>query len=314
MKKLTVFLCVCLFAVSIIAQTQQGFVKTLGRPNKPGVALQGVMIRMRGQMNQVLSGQDGRFSLVVRDKKEGDAIVLQSVRKAGYELKDQSMIGKQLVYSSRVPIEIVMVDLEQLARDKQRIEQKAYQVAEQNYQKKQKQLEGQLQSQQLTIEQYRQQLQQLQENFEKYQSLIGDMAERYARTDYDHLDSLDRVINICIENGELDKADSLIHTVFDPTTVLERNRSAKAEVRAKMELAQQIIDRANEDMEALRRDKDYALRVAALSENLAEEFLANGEKELAVDYLQKSLAIKRIIYGDDSAEVGAVQKKIETIK
>jgi len=140
------------------------------------------------------------------------------------------------------------------------------------------------------------------------------MAERYARTDYDHLDSLDRVINICIENGELDKADSLIHTVFDPTTVLERNRSAKAEVRAKMELAQQIINRANEDMEALRRDKDYALRVAALSENLAEEFLANGEKELAVDYLQKSLAIKRIIYGDDSAEVGAVQKKIETIK
>ena len=314
MKKLTVFLCLCLCAVSIIAQTQQGYVKTLGRPNKPGVALQGVMIRMRGQMNQVLSGQDGRFSLVVRDKKEGDAIVLQSVRKAGYELKDQSMIGKQLVYSSRVPIEIVMVDLEQLARDKQRIEQKAYQVAEQNYQKKQKQLEGQLQSQQLTIEQYRQQLQQLQENFEKYQSLIGDMAERYARTDYDHLDSLDRVINICIENGELDKADSLIHTVFDPTTVLERNRSAKAEVRAKMELAQQIIDRANEDMEALRRDKDYALRVAALSENLAEEFLANGEKELAVDYLQKSLAIKRIIYGDDSAEVVAVQKKIETIK
>ena len=45
---------------------------------------------------------------------------------------------------------------------------------------------------------------------EAYQALIGDMADRYARTDYDQLDSIDYKINVCIENGELEKADSLI--------------------------------------------------------------------------------------------------------
>lgn len=308
------FLFLCCLSLSAIAQTQQGLVKSLGRPNKSGVPLSGVMIRVRGQMNQVLSGQDGRFSMVVRDKKEGDAIILQSVRKEGYELKDRELIGRQLVYSTKVPIEIVMVNSEQLVKDRQRIERKAYQVAEQNYQKKQKELDEQLKSQQLTIEQYRQQLQLLQERFEKYQALIGDMADRYARTDYDHLDSIDRVINICIENGELDKADSLIHTVFDPTTVLEHNRAAKAEVHAKMAMAQQIIDKANADLEALRRDKDYAQRVAVLSENLAKEYLAQGNKTQALDCLHKSLTIKQMLFGKHSEEADAVQKEIETIK
>lgn len=302
-----------LISSTLSAQTQQGYVKTLGRPDKPGVPLSGVTIRMRGVVNAVLSGSDGKFSVLVSTKKNGDAIILQSVRKAGFELKDRDMVGRQLVFSSSVPIEIVMVNSEQLARDKLRIEKKAYQVAEQNYNAQRQKLDKELAAQHLTIEQYRQQLLQLQDRFEKYQVLIGDLADRYARTDYDHLDSIDRVINICIENGELDKADSLIHTVFDPNTVLERNRAAKAEVEAKMLLAQQLIDKANNDLEALRRDKDYALRVAKLSENLAEEYVAQGEAAQAIDCLRKSLTIKRMLYGEESEEVAAVQKKIETI-
>ena len=136
-------------------QTQQGYVKTQGRPNKPGVPLTGVTIRVRGTMNSVLSGADGRFSFLMPDKKDGDALVLQQVRKQGYELCDRELIGRQLVFSTHVLIEIV--------------------------------------------------------------------------------------INQRIENGELKRADSLIHTVFDPNTVLERNRAAKAEIQGRMHLAQEII-------------------------------------------------------------------------
>ena len=110
-----------------------------------------------------------------------------------------------------------------------------------------------MEEQQLTEEQSRQELQNLQDKYEKYQSLIDGMADRYARTDYDHLDSIDREINICIENGELEKADSLIHTVFDPNTVLERNRAAKEEAQTKMKLAQDVIDEANDEKERLLR-------------------------------------------------------------
>ena len=309
------WLLVCLmmpFAAS--AQTQQGYVKTLGRTNKPGVPLANATIRMQGVVNSVLSGKDGRFSILMPDKKKGDEIILLSVRKQGYELVDHSLIGRRQVFSPLVPIEIVMVNSDELAANKQRIERIAYQKADENYQVKLKLLEQQVKEQEITKEQYRQQLQDLQDKYEKYQSLIAGMADRYARTDYDHLDSIDREINICIENGELDKADSLIHTVFDPTTVLERNRAAKAAVQEKMLLAQEIIDKARADREALCRDVDYAKRVITLCDNLAEEYLTQENQEKARECLQQSLTIRQILYGEDSEEVKAVKQKIKEIQ
>ena len=309
------WLLVCLMmAFGASAQTQQGYVKTLGRPNKPGVPLANATIRMQGVVNSVLSGKDGRFSILMPDKKKGDEIILLSVRKQGYELVDHSLIGRRQVFSPLVPIEIVMVNSDELAANKQRIERIAYQKAEENYQAKLKLLEQQVKEQEITKEQYRQQLLDLQDKYEKYQSLIAGMADRYARTDYDHLDSIDREINICIENGELDKADSLIHTVFDPTTVLERNRAAKAAVQEKMLLAQEIIDKARADREALCRDVDYAKRVVTLCDNLAEEYLTQENQEKARECLQQSLTIRQILYGEDSEEVKAVKQKIKGIQ
>jgi chromosome segregation ATPase len=237
--------------LSLQGQTQQGYVKTIGRPNKPGVPLTNVTIRFRGLTNQVLTGKDGKFAVLLQGKKEGDAIVLQSVRKNGYELKDRELVGRSLVYSSRVPLEIVMINSVELEANKQRMEQQNYEKAEKRYQQKLKQLEKKVKEQEITAEQYRQQLQGLQDQFEKYQSLISDLADRYARTDYDHLDSIDREINICIEKGELEEADSLIHTVFDPETVLERNRAAKEAAKAKKQLGQDMIDEANDEKERL---------------------------------------------------------------
>lgn len=313
-KRHIILLLLVLTTLQGYGQTQQGYVKTQGRPNKPGVPLSGVTIRVRGTMNSVLSGADGRFSFLMPDKKDGDALVLQQVRKQGYELSDRELIGRQLVFSTRVPIEIVMVNSEDLAANKRRIEQKAYQVAERNYQNRLKQLDQQLKQQTINAEQYRKELQELQDRYEKYQMLISNMAERYARTDYDHLDSIDIVINQCIENGELERADSLIHTVFDPNTVLERNRSVKVEIQERMQLAQEIIDKANADKEAIRRDSAYAKRVIILCDNLATEYLSQGEQKKANECLQQSLSIRLILYGEESEEVKDVKQKIERIK
>ena len=157
-------------------------------------------------------------------------------------------------------------------------------------------------------------LRDLQDKYDKYLALIDGMADRYARTDYDHLDSIDREINICIEEGELEKADSLIHTVFDPTTVLERNRAAKADIQARMQLAQDVIDKANADKEAIRRDSDYAKRVMKLCESLATEYLTQGDIEKARDCLVQSLSIRQILYGEESGEVKAMEKQIKQLK
>lgn len=296
-----------------LAQTQPGYVKTQGRPNKPGVPLANVTIRMKGLMNAVISGADGKFSVLFPGKKNGDAIFLASIIKTGYELIDSDMKGRPLVFNTNVPIEIVMVSSAELEANRKRISENAYRKAEENFQRKLKQLEQQKAESEITLEKYRQEYQELIDRYEKYKDLIAGMADRYARTDYDHLDSIDREINICIEEGELEKADSLIHTVFDPETVLERNRAAKEEVQAKMRLAQEIIDKANADKEALRRDSDYAKRVMVLCDNLAAEYLLQNEPDKARDCLMQSLSIRQFLYGEESEEVKIVQQKLKNL-
>lgn len=314
MKKIASIIIAALLPILAIAQTQLGYVKTLGRPGKPGVPLSGVTVRFKGAVNAVVTSNDGMFYINMPGKKDGDAIALSSVRKNGYELRDAGMIGRNLVFSTKTNVEIVLVNKQQLATDKKRIEDNAYRVANDNYKKKLAKLEAQLEQKEISAEKYRAELQRLQHQYEKYLSLIGDMADRYARTDYDKLDSIDYQINLCIEEGELDKADSLIHTVFDPETVLERNQKAKTEIEERIKFAQRVIEQAKANKEAILRDNEYALRVAIVSENLAYQYLLQGEKDNAISSLKYAIEIKQLLYGDDSEQVLELKKKFEEIK
>lgn len=314
MKKLPALFFFLLIATTAFAQTQQGYVKTIGRPDQPGVMLEKVLVQAKGMFNATTSNEKGEFNITVPGKKDGDPIVFLRVIKKGYVLKDKNLIGRSNVCSSKVPIIIQMVDSAQLQADIRRIEKNAQRVAEENYQKKLSVLQQQKESSELTAEQFHQELLRLEDQYEKYLSLIGDMADRYARTDYDNLDSIDREINICIENGDLDRADSLIHTVFDPETVLERNRAAKKEIQDRINLAQSIIDHASAEREAILHDIEYAERVAILCESLAWEYISTGQQESALECLEKALTIKKIIYGENSSEAQETQNTINEIK
>lgn len=300
--------------VPMEAQTQAGVVRTIGRPGQPGIPLAHVTIRVKGRQNAIVSSGKGEFHITLSGMEEGDPIVLQQVQKNGYILKDADLIGRPLPFSTQVPIEIVMISIRQLEADRKRIEDNAYKRAEHHYREKAAELERKRKNKEMSAGKYRQELQILQEKYEKYMSLIGDMANRYARTDYDRLDSVDYQINICIENGDLDKADSLIHTVFDPETVLQRNRAAKEEVMQRMAFAQSIIDKAHQDMEAIGRDMDYAKRIAALSDILAEAYQENGSLEKAAECLEGSLPVKKLLYGEDSNEVTTTIQEIKILK
>lgn len=300
--------------VSVHSQTQQGYVKTIGRPNKPGIMLSGVVVRVKGMINPILSSNQGDFSISIPGKKNGDEISIINVQKNGYELKDMSLLGRSLVFSTKVPLEILMVDKKQLEADKQRIEDNAYRVAARNYQNKLQYLEKQKKTNEITIEKYRLEIETLQNNYDKYISLVGEMADRYARTDYDKLDSIDREINICIENGDFNKADSLIHTVFDPTTVIERNRAAKEEIRLRIAFAQSIIDKAKADKADILRDIEYAKRVIDLCENLANEYVTQEDIDKAIECLNKAIEIKTILYGAESDEINKTRQQIKDLK
>ena len=56
-----------LLPLCAISQVQQGYVRTIGRPGIPGKALPGVVVRVRGMMNKILTSDDGYFELVMSD-------------------------------------------------------------------------------------------------------------------------------------------------------------------------------------------------------------------------------------------------------
>lgn len=302
-----------LITIHGVCQEQHGIIKTIGRPGRPGRPLADVAVRVQGLTNSVLTSADGTFIVMLRDKRDGDSLIFRSISKSGYELLDKTLIGRPYVFSSQVPIEILMVDLKQLEADKRRIEERAYQKAEETYRDKLSYLEQQKDKSQLSLKQYQEALLSLQANYERYTALISNMADRYARTDYDRLDSLDRRINLYIENGDLDKADSLIHAVFEPTTVLERNRAAKDEIRQRMIIARQIINKATADKDAILQDLKYGEGLVAMSINLSDEYIAQGQLKDAVDCLEKALHVMIIIYGNDDIRVLKMRERIEAL-
>ena len=296
------------------AQVQVGCVKTIGRPDKQGRPLAGVTLRFRGVVNAVTSAKDGKFSIPVSGKKDGDACYLISVAKKGYEIADRGSLSRGYVVSSSVPIQVVLVSTAELDKERQRIERNAYRVAEKNYNKKKADIEKQLADMAISKEESRMKLEQLEMSYQNYMSLVSDMADRYARTDYDQLDSMDVEINKCIEDGELEKADSLIHTVFDPETVLERNRQAKQEISERKALALQALKRLLEEKSAIVKDIEYAEKMVNASMVLAREYATNGEMDKAMELFQECVEIMRLIYGDDSEKVITIKQEMNLLK
>ena len=152
MKRTLILFAFLLFSAWASAQTQQGYVKSLGRPNKAGEPLSGVSVRVKGNHNEVLSRSDGTFEMLMDGKKNGEAYALQSVQKAGYELNENDLIGRQFAFSDKVRLEIVMVSSAVLQAEKRRIEDNAYRTAERNYKAKATQIEQQLQDSTISIQ------------------------------------------------------------------------------------------------------------------------------------------------------------------
>ena len=288
MKKTTTLLIIIATAGTLMAQTQQGLVRTLGRADHAGEPLGGVTIRVRGAHNAVLSRQDGSVALPASGLANGDAYSLQQVRKEGYELNDASIIGRRLAFSDRVPLTIVMVSSAQLQADKQRIENKAYQTAERTYKERLAQLESALADASISAEQYREQLSTLQDNLERYQGLIDGLADHYAHTDYDLLDDTEKEIVLCIENGDLHRADSLIHTLFNPDGILQRSLSALDEANSRIAQAQGILTQAENDLAAVLRqqekDAEYLYQLYTIA-------LARFDNDKARQYVETRAAL-----------------------
>lgn len=276
MKKYLWIIIALFIGISAQAQ-QQGIVRTLERPGKNSVGIPGVTINVMEYPNAVVSKKGGKFSFVLDGKRPGDSFTVTRVQKKGYTLVDKQLKGRRYAYSATVPIEIVMVADEQLEQDKKRIEDKAYNRAKSDYDKKVAALQEQLNKKSISEREYRAKYEELSNNYNNYVQLIDQMAERYATTDYTGMSDISRQIQECIENADLEQADKLISSKGD-FDKREQELANKMELKEKSEqLAQQLQEDIDKEIEDLALDyyNKYTICAANYQNDSAGYYLEN---------------------------------------
>lgn len=228
-------------AVIVVAQTQQGYVKTIGRPGRAGSSLDGVVVRISGNINDALSNSEGKFSFPVREKR----FRFSRISKKGYELADKDFLHYYHGYTPHSPITIALVSRAELQKEREIIEKQVQKKLEARFQKENAILEKKLERNQLTTDVFNKQLLALHEKYDNIDTLVSILSERYARTDYDNIDSLRLLINQYIKDGELERAQQLIKSKGD-----KELRLKKAEEKTRLGLQMQ--------MEGERERKDVA--------------------------------------------------------
>lgn len=234
---------------------QHGVVRTVLRPGKKIEYLSGATIWQKGNVNAVVSGDKGKFVLKTHGLAYGDVFFLSKVKKNGYELADERTVGRAFAHSAS-PIEIVMINKAEMEADIERISDNAYKRAKELYESQNRELQKKLEEETITNEMYKKELSDLQNKYEKYESLINGLAEYYARVDYSTIDSLSMLINIAIENGELERADSLINSVGPLESLVEQSKNALGIAIDKLDAGRKAVDEAQADIENVRVNID----------------------------------------------------------
>lgn len=231
MRRIVILSIILLLVVDTFAQIQQGYVKTIGRPNRPGISLDGVVVRISGNINDILSNSEGKFSFPIREK----IFKFSRISKKGYELADHDFLNRKYGYTPGAPVTIVLVSKAELQKERDIIEDSIRNKISTRFQRENAVLERKLERMQLSEGEFEKQLLALKEKYDNIDTLVSTLSERYARTDYDNIDSLRLLINNYIENGDLERAQQLI---FSKGSLAEREKELEETRKLRLQTQQ----------------------------------------------------------------------------
>ena len=260
------------------AQTQQGIVKTKGRMVNgklvQGQGLKGATVTIQGRTPVAVQNANGSFSFPI----PGQTFRVTSVKKNGYQLVDLDAISKSFKYSSN-PIYLIMEKPEQQQADLLAKERKLRRDLQRRLQQK----EDEVETLNVSIEEKNRLLQEINKERDENEKIIRDLSQYYATLDYDQLSEFQRRVSDLLENGELERADSLLRTRGDMNERIRQVQSEQQhEAQREAELAQQQQQLADSKAGTQRKLDD----IAADCLSFHQRFLAAHENDSAAYYIE----------------------------
>jgi tetratricopeptide (TPR) repeat protein len=153
------------------------------------------------------SDGDGRFRLVFQNKKAGEWVFLTEIQKAGYELVNNKEIEQlKLGNTDSLGTDVILAKagvLEAAKKEYYAISDKALKAG---FEKEKAALRAQLQQALISQEQFSEQLEALQKQFDTQQKELDQLADKFARVNFDDVSALFQEALQLFKDGRINEA------------------------------------------------------------------------------------------------------------
>ena len=222
-KTLSVLFALLMSCITASAQIQNGYVRSQGTSyNRTGSPLKGARVFVKGLNGSKVTAPNGTFNFNLGGGKTQFSI--SSVTLKGYTLLSPLAPAYNV---GKAAVEIVMQSREERIQNEARISKvieeritKSYNAKTRELQKKITTLEKALSDKKKNSDELETQIRSLKEllgnlynQYLKRNELIDKMVEEYVNLDYATMNNRKAELCSYIENGELEKADSLLNTI-----------------------------------------------------------------------------------------------------
>ncbi|HRZ47789.1 MAG TPA: hypothetical protein P5338_00145 [Bacteroidales bacterium] len=215
--------------------TVKGIVTEQNSGNRP---LAGVQIKALGSTPE-LTDQSGQFRLTFGAKKPGDRIVVSEISKKGYEIVNKDVVNNWMIPSAAdAKTKIVMCPEGLIAANTLKYYNISFDGLAMGYNEQIRKCQEEKEKALIDAKTYGEKLKLLSEQFENQQNVLEELAERFARENFDDCSEVHKKAFEAYQAGNINEAIRILETV-NSTAEIEKAKKQYAEAeKLKSELEQ----------------------------------------------------------------------------
>ncbi len=217
--------------------TVKGIVTEQNSNNKP---LAGVQIKALGSAPEQ-SDQAGLFRLLFNTKKPGDRIVVSEISKPGYEIVNKDVVNNWVILNDpNARTRIVLCPAGQVAQNTLKYYDISLTGLTEGYKRKNEELQEKLKKSEIDAKSYSEQAKTLAEQYENQQKKLEELAEKFARENFDECSEVHRRAFESFTLGKIEEAIVILESVNSEAEILKAKQQ-QAKARSLMAESDSII-------------------------------------------------------------------------
>ncbi|HRZ42131.1 MAG TPA: tetratricopeptide repeat protein [Bacteroidales bacterium] len=221
-----------------------GVVTEQNSNNKP---LPGVQVKVLGSAPDQ-SGRDGVFRLVFTTKQPGDRVVVSEISKKGYEIVNKEMVDNWVIQKEPATrFKIVMCPEGTVARNTMKYYNISLDGLTKGYDSRIRVLQQQKEKSEIDAKTYAEQARLLSEQFQNQQKQLEELAEKFARENFDDCSDIHRKAFEAFSAGHIPDAIRILESVNSAEEIRkaleqkEKGRNAELEGKLMQQQSDSII-------------------------------------------------------------------------